>query len=96
MDLSSAAQGQRAVIGSIHLAVTNRTARTSGGVHAASVAAVGNAPNSRSAKELAARVATVSDVRFELVSALRARILAGTYRVGAADLAESLMGSMRR
>ena len=40
-------------------------------------------------------ISRTDDVRFELVSALRARILAGTYQVGAEDVAEKLMGTMR-
>jgi anti-sigma28 factor (negative regulator of flagellin synthesis) len=42
------------------------------------------------------RGAEDGDVRFELVLRLRAAILAGTYRVAAADVAEKLMGSMLR
>jgi anti-sigma28 factor (negative regulator of flagellin synthesis) len=36
-----------------------------------------------------------SDVRFELVAGIRARILAGTYRVEVEDVAEKLMGALR-
>jgi len=37
-----------------------------------------------------------SDVRFEKVAALRRRIEAGTYNVAAKDVAEKLMGKMRK
>ena len=37
-----------------------------------------------------------SDVRFEKVAALRRRIEAGTYSVAAEDVAEKLMGAMRK
>lgn len=39
---------------------------------------------------------TGSDVRFEKVAALRRKIEAGTYRVDAEDVAEKLMGEMRK
>ena len=37
-----------------------------------------------------------SDVRFEKVAALQRKIEAGTYRVDAEDVAEKLMGKMRK
>lgn len=39
---------------------------------------------------------TGSDVRFEKVAALRRKIEAGTYKVDAEDVAEKLMGEMRK
>jgi anti-sigma28 factor (negative regulator of flagellin synthesis) len=39
---------------------------------------------------------TGSDVRFEKVAALRRKIEAGTYSVAAEDVAEKLMGEMRK
>ena len=39
---------------------------------------------------------TGSDVRFEKVAALRRKIEAGTYSVDAEDVAEKLMGEMRK
>jgi len=101
MNLTSAAQEQQTAIGPIHLAtirgltflemcslITDEAAdaKVARGIDEAKV---------RLAGELISRAGTGSDARFELVSALRARILAGTYRVAAEDVAESLMGTMR-
>jgi anti-sigma28 factor (negative regulator of flagellin synthesis) len=44
----------------------------------------------------AAQQAADGDVRFERVAKLRAAMAAGTYRVGSADVAAKLMGSMMR
>jgi negative regulator of flagellin synthesis FlgM len=45
---------------------------------------------------LISQASTGSDVRFEKVAALRRRIEAGTYSVDAEDVAEKLMGKMRK
>jgi anti-sigma28 factor (negative regulator of flagellin synthesis) len=50
----------------------------------------------RLAGEMRSRAQVGSDVRLELVAGIRARILAGTYRVTAEDVAEKLMGALRR
>ena len=50
----------------------------------------------RLAGEMRSRARVGSDVRLELVAGIRARILAGTYRVTAEDVAEKLMGALRR
>jgi hypothetical protein len=102
MNLSSEVREQQTVIGLIHLAAMNGVTPAdmsgmdsvvpdgAGGVLAKETADV------RLAGMLIARTAMGSDVRLELVSALRARILAGTYRVAAEDVAKSLMGALLR
>jgi anti-sigma28 factor (negative regulator of flagellin synthesis) len=50
----------------------------------------------RLAEEMSSRARVGSDVRLGLVAGIRARILAGTYRVAAEDVAEKVMGALKR
>ena len=102
MNLSSAGREYRAGVEAMHLAVVRGATLfemcgldTPGNADTAGASGIDQA-KVRLAGELMSRAARVSDVRFELVAALRARIEAGTYRVSAEDVAASLMGTMRR
>jgi len=54
------------------------------------------AEKARLASEMRSRAGLGSDVRLDRVAEIRARILAGTYRVAVEDVAEKLMGALRR
>jgi hypothetical protein len=97
MRLTSAASKRQAVNHSIYLAAKGAVVPCErGGVNTAAEALANGAEKLRIAGRLISLTAAESDVRFELVAALRAKIDAGTYRVSAADVAESLMGSLRQ
>jgi anti-sigma28 factor (negative regulator of flagellin synthesis) len=95
MRYSNGAVNRQAGNDSIHLAAMTSGQAIKAGQGTAGGAQAGVAKGPFAVAQTA-RGAEDGDVRFELVLRLRAAILAGTYRVAAADVAEKLMGSMLR
>ncbi len=102
-NLTGGAQQQRAGIDAMHTAINGiRPFQKFGEAGMQSVPAPEKASEAaeqetvRLAGELISRASQGSDVRFELVAAVRARIEAGTYRVSSAQVAERLLATMRQ
>jgi hypothetical protein len=98
MRYTSEATDGLAGIGSIDLTtIANITGFKVGGVamKKAVEPAIESDPKAR-IPALIAQSAADSDVRYELVAALRAKMAAGTYRVAASDVAAKLMDSLRK